>query len=203
MLPPDINSARMYAGAGPGPMLAAAATWDGLASDLSFAASSYQSIVEGLTSGPWQGPSSASMAAAAARYVSWMRGSATHAEETADQARAAIAAYETAFAATVPPPVITANRATLMTLIATNILGQNTPAIATTEALYMEMWAQDAAAMYGYACSSATATQLTPFSEPPRTTNLAGTANQCVAACQASSGSSLDIGTPLSQSINS
>ena len=50
-----------------------------------------------------------------------------------------------------PPPVIEANRTLLMTLIATNILGQNTPAIAATEAHYMEMWAQDAAAMYGYA----------------------------------------------------
>jgi PPE-repeat protein len=76
MLPPKVNSARMYAGAGPGPMLAAAAAWDGLASDLGSAASSYQSVVEGLTRGAWQGPSSMSMAAAAAPYVTWMNGSA-------------------------------------------------------------------------------------------------------------------------------
>ena len=37
------------------------------------------------------------------------------------------------FAATVPPPVIAANRALLAMLIATNFLGQNTPAIAATE----------------------------------------------------------------------
>ena len=66
---------------------------------------------------------------------------------TSNQAKAAVAAYEAAFAATVPPPVIEANRALLMMLIATNILGQNTPAIAATEADYMEMWAQDSAAM--------------------------------------------------------
>ena len=38
--------------------------------------------------------------------------------------------------------MIAANRSLLMTLIATNILGQNTPAIAATEAHYMEMWAE-------------------------------------------------------------
>ena len=46
------------------------------------------------------------------------------------------------------------------------LLGQNTPAIAATEAQYAEMWAQDAAAMYGYAGSSAAASQLTSFIRP-------------------------------------
>ncbi len=115
------------------------------------------------------------MAAAAAPYVAWMNTTAAQAEETGSQAKAAVAAYEAAFAATVPPPVIEANRALLMMLIATNILGQNTPAIAATEAHYMEMWAQDATAMYAYAGSSATASQLAPFTEPPQTTNTAGT----------------------------
>ena len=54
---------------------------------------------------------------------------------------------------TVPPPVIAANRTQLMSLTATNFFGQNTPAIAATEAQYSEMWAQDAAAMYGYAAN--------------------------------------------------
>src|SRR5208283_1484402 len=98
--------------------------------------------------------------------VAWLSTTATQAEETAAQAEAAVAAYEAAFAATVPPPVIAANRAQLMVLVATNFLGQNTPAIAATEALYMEMWAQDAAAMYGYAGSSAAASQLTSFTQP-------------------------------------
>ena len=59
-------------------------------------------------------------------------------------------------------------------MVATNILGQNTPAIATTEAHYAEMWAQDAAAMYGYAGSSAAASTLTPFAAPPATTTSSG-----------------------------
>ena len=74
---------------------------------------------------------------------------------------------------TVPPAVVAANRAQLAALVATNVLGQNTPAIAVTEALYGEMWAQDAAAMYGYAGSSAAAATVTPFSSPPQTTTPA------------------------------
>ena len=172
MLPPEINSVRMYAGPGSGPMIAAATAWDELAAELQAGAASYSSVISGLTAG-WQGPSSAAMAAAAAPYVTWMRTTAAQSEQTANQARAAAAAYETAFAATVPPPVIAANRSLLMSLIATNLLGQNTPAIAATEANYAEMWAQDAAAMYGYAGSSASASQLTPFEAPPQTTSPA------------------------------
>ena len=85
-----------------------------------------------------------------------------------------------------PPPIIAANRALLAALVATNIFGQNTPAIAATEAHYLEMWAQDAAAMYAYAGSSATASQLTPFTEPPQTTNTSGTAAQSASVSQAS-----------------
>jgi PPE-repeat protein len=178
MLPPEINSGRMYVGPGSGPMLAAAAAWDELAAELYSAANSYQSVVSGLTAGPWLGPSSASMAAAAAHYAGWMSATAAEAEQTGAQAKAAAGAYESAFAATVPPPVIAANRSLLMALIATNVLGQNTPAIAATETQYTEMWAQDAAAMYGYAGSSASATTLTPFTPPAPTTNPGGLADQ-------------------------
>ena len=173
-LPPEINSARIFAGAGSGPLHVAATAWDGLAQDLAASAASFDSVIVGLTSGPWAGPASASMAAAATPYLDWVTTTAAQAEQTATQARAAAAAYEAAFAMTVPPPVIAANRSLLMTLIATNVLGQNTAAIAATEVQYAEMWAQDATAMYGYAGSAATASTLTPFAEPPPTTNPAG-----------------------------
>src|SRR6204780_4477443 len=175
----------MYAGAGSGPLVAAAASWEGLASQLGSAATSYRAVVSDLTAGPWVGSSSLSMAAAAAPYAAWMNTTATAAEQTASQLTSAIAAYETAFAATVPPPLIAANRASLAALVATNIVGQNTPAIAATEAQYAEMWAQDAGAMYGYAGASAAATTVTPFNPPPQTTNPAGTSTQAAAAAQA------------------
>jgi PPE-repeat protein len=174
LLPPEINSGRMYSGPGPGPMMAAAEAWDALASTLGFASAGYGSTIAELTSGAWTGPSSSTMAAAATPYVDWLSTTAAQAEETANQARAATAAYEMAFAAHVPPPVIAANRALLMALVATNFLGQNTPAIMATEALYAEMWAQDAAAMYSYAGAAAVASVVTPFASAPQTTSENG-----------------------------
>ncbi len=173
-LPPEVNSGLMYAGPGSGPIIAAAASWDSLATEVYSAAHDYGSVISGLTSGPWRGPASASMVAAAAPYLSWMNATGAQAEQAANQAKAAASAYETAFTATVPPPVIVANRTLLASLVSTNILGQNTPAIAATEAHYAEMWAQDASAMYGYAGSSVAASTLAPFAEPPATTTTTG-----------------------------
>ncbi|OMC14451.1 PPE family protein, SVP subgroup [Mycobacterium colombiense] len=183
--PPEVNSARMFAGAGSGPLLAAAEAWAALAAGLDSAADSYQAVVSALTAGPWLGPSSASMSAAAASYAVWLRVTAAQAEETSAQAKTAAAAYQTAFSATVPPSILAANRSQLMTLVATNVFGINTQAIAATEAQYAEMWAQDAAAMYVYAASSASATALTPFNPPPQTTEPGGLAEQEAAAGEA------------------
>jgi PPE-repeat protein len=180
-LPPEINSGRMYSGPGPAPMLTAAVAWDDLAGEIGLAAASYESSIASLSGGPWLGPASASMVAAAALQVAWLTASAANAEQTASQARAAAGAFEVAFAMTVPPSAVAANRSLLMALVATNILGQNTPAIATTEAQYAEMWAQDAAAMYGYAGSSASSTTLTPFTSPTPGTNPGGLPGQAAA----------------------
>lgn len=181
VLPPEVNSARMYAGPGSGPMLAAAMAWDELAAALQSTATSYQAEITALTSGPWVGPSSASMVAAITPYLEWMRTTGAQAEETANQARVAAFAYETAFAETVPPPVVTANRTQLAALVATNILGQNTAAIAATEAEYGEMWARDTAAMFGYAGTTASATRLTPFAQPDPTSNSGAGQSEAVA----------------------
>jgi PPE-repeat protein len=184
-LPPEINSTRIYAGPGAGSMLAAAGAWDALAGELYSTAASYGSVISGLTAASWLGAASASMAAAAGPYVAWMSATGAQAEQVANQARAAASAYEAAFAMTVPPPVIAANRTQLMTLVATNLLGINTPAIMATEAHYGEMWAQDAAAMYGYAGNSAAASTLAPFTPPASTTNPRGVAGQAAAVAQA------------------
>lgn len=199
-LPPEINSGRMYTGAGSGPMLAAAAAWDALAAELHTTSASYRSTIDSVTVGSWHGPAAMSMSAAATPYVAWMTATATQAEQAGTQAKLAAGAYEAAFAATVPPPVIEANRALLMALVATNILGQNTAAIAATEAQYMEMWAQDAAAMYAYAGSSAAATELTPFVEPPQTTDPTGVARQAATVAEAVGAS--EVQSQLGQVMN-
>ena len=185
LLPPEINSGRMYFGPGAGSLLAAAAAWDELAVELHLSAASYRSVICALTSGPWSGSASLALAAAATPCAAWLQNSAESAELASGQAATAAAAYETAFALTVPPPVIATNRALLASLIATNVLGQNSAAIAAAEAQYFEMWADDAAAMYGYAGSSATATELTEFEEPTEVTNPAGSSEQAAAVAKA------------------
>jgi PPE-repeat protein len=177
-LPPEINSARMYSGSGSAPMLSAAAAWKTMAAEMRSAAANYGSVVAGLTSESWFGPSSMSMLAAVAPYLEWLSATATQAEQSGTQAYAAATAYESAFAMTVPPALVAANRAELARLLATNIFGQNTAAIAATEAQYGEMWAQDGAAMNGYASASSAATQLTPFTAPQSPTNADGLADQ-------------------------
>lgn len=201
VLPPEVSSGRMYSGAGPGPLLAAAAAWNALAAELRCTAQGYSSTLAELNC-RWHGPSSTAMMAAVVPYMAWLNATAGQAEHTAAMAEAAVAAYEAAFAATVPPAVVAANRARLMVLVATNVLGQNTPAIAATEGEYAEMWAQDASAMYGYAAASSVAIELTPFGPPGQTTNPGGLAGQSAAVVQA-------VGTPagarqaaLSQTIS-
>lgn len=135
-LPPEINSARMYAGAGSGPILAAAGAWDVLSQELTMTAAAVDMTIADLTTGPWRGPSATAMVAAAVPFTTWFKVTAAQAEQAAVQAKAAAAAFEAAFAMTVPPQAVLANRAQLLTLVATNFFGQNTPAIAATEAHY-------------------------------------------------------------------
>ncbi|OOK78587.1 PPE family protein [Mycobacterium kansasii] len=56
VLPPEINSSRMFAGAGAAPMLDAAAAWAGLAEELSSAASSFGSLTSGWLPRHGRGP---------------------------------------------------------------------------------------------------------------------------------------------------
>jgi PPE-repeat protein len=194
----------MYSGPGSAPMRAASAAWNLLAAELESAASLYHSTIDALIDDEWLGPTSASMAAAVDPYVTWTTKTGAQAEHTAIQATAAASAYDAAFAMTVPPFEVAANRAQLMALIATNVLGQNAPAIAATEAQYGEMWAQDAAAMYGYAGNSAAATVVKAFAQPPETANSDAQALQFSAVAHAtntSTGSAAQ--TQLSQLISS
>lgn len=190
-LPPEINSTRMYAGAGAAPLMAAGATWNGLAVELSTTASSVESVIMQLTTEQWLGPASMSMVVAAQPYLAWLTYTAESAAHAAAQAMASAAAFEAAFAMTVPPAEVAANRALLAALVATNVLGQNTPAIMATEAHYGEMWAQDALAMYGYAASSAAAGRLNPLITPSQTANMAGLAGQAAAVSHAAAASTV------------
>jgi PPE-repeat protein len=202
-LPPEINSARMYTGPGSSSLQAAASAWNGLAAELQSAAQGYETTITQLSSDEWNGPASAAMASAAQPYVTWMQETAAAAEQAATQARTAAAAYEQAFAATVPPPMVAANRAETAAATQANVFGQYTPLIAQLEAQYGQMWAQDAAAMYGYAGQSAAAAKVTPFATPAATTNPGGTATQAAAVSQATGTSAATSSQSVLQQLTS
>ncbi|MHA7652803.1 PPE family protein [Mycobacterium sp. ML4] len=165
-LPPEINSALMHAGAGPGPMLEAASSWAGLAGELRSASESFASVTRELTGGPWQGQAAAKMAEAAAPYAAWLAAAAAHSECASNQAAAVAAAFEASYAATVQPVVIAANRTVIAALANTNFFGLNLPIIAALEADYEEMWARDVNAMFAYHVdASAALSRLAPVAQ--------------------------------------
>ena len=192
--PPEVTSTLVYTGPGAAPLMSAAASWDSLNAQLNSFALDYSSAVSELQDTAWSGPAASAMAAAAEPYLAWVTTTATLTAQAANQARAAAAAYDAALAAVVPPALVEANRARRAILVAANIFAQNAATIAALDAGYLRMWAQDAAAMYGYAASSSVATALAPFSEPPQTTSAAGQASTSATETAATS--------PLSQAIS-
>jgi PPE-repeat protein len=184
-LPPEINSGQMYAGIGSGPLVDSAMAWQMLSVELGSAGAAYSAVVTALTTGAWTGPSAISMAAAAAPFAVWMLEHSIQCEQGALSALAAADAFETARAGVIDPASITANRATLATLVATNFMGVNSAAIAATEAQYAEYWAQDASIMYGYAGDSAGITgglAASPFLPPIPNSDGGGPAAGAAAA---------------------
>ncbi len=163
-LPPEINSLRMFMGAGSTPMLQAAAAWEGLAEELGTAAQSFSSVTAGLAGQAWQGAASAAMAAAAAPYAAWLNAAASLSSGAGGNARAVASMFEAAQAATIIPQAISTNRNAFVNLVMSNLFGQNAPLIAAAESIYEEMWAADVSAMSSYySGASAVAAQVVPW----------------------------------------
>jgi PPE-repeat protein len=194
LFPPEINSALMFSGAGSGPLLEASTAWSELAADLESTATQYQTLVTNLVTGSWLGPSSVQMASATAPYIAWLQGTAATAAQTGAQAQVAAAAYQTAYASMVPLPEIAANRAELATLVANNFLGQNTGAIATNEANYLDMWIQDALGMDTYQVNSQAASALPAQVAAPQVASGAVPAAAAAAAAPADTTSTVIAG---------
>jgi len=193
----------MFTGSGSGSLMTAASAWNQLAAELNSAALGYDKVIDALSGEEWLGPASTSMADAAAPYVAWMNNTAAEAEQAASQARAAAAAYETALAATVPEPLVAANRAALAEALSDNVFGQYSGEIAAIEAQYAEMWAQDATAMYGYAGQSAAAAKVAPFTAAPQITSPTAQAAQATATTSAAATSAGTSQQTLSQLVSS
>ncbi len=180
--PPEITSALIHSGPGPGSLLTAANVWQQLATELGQTAADYASIVASI---PWQGPSATAMTLSTLPYTAWLQITAVQAAQMSIAATTMASSFVATQTAVVHPSVVTANRTQLAHLLATNFFGINFPAIAATETQYMQMWAGNTTAMLGYHATRLQTMTLQPFTRPPTTTNPAGMAAQSTAATTA------------------
>ncbi|HET9892236.1 MAG TPA: PPE family protein [Mycobacterium sp.] len=180
--PPEITSALIHSGPGAGSWLAAANAWRELAIELEQTAASYASVVAAI---PWKGPSATAMTLSAIPYVGWMHTTAAQAAQMSVAATTMAGSFVATHAAVVHPSVVAANRALLANLTATNFFGINFPAIAATEAQYLQMWADNTTALLAYQAMSLQTMAVQPFTPPPPTSNPVGRAAQTTAVAGA------------------
>ena len=183
-LPPEVTSALIHTGPGAESLIEASEAWQQLGANLEDSAENYGATLSSLV-GTWRGASSTAMVQAVEPYLNWLRTTAQQVQQTAASAQAAASAVNSVRAAVVPVGQVSANRALLAQLLATNGFGRNLPAIAETEAEYQSMWANNSAAMTRYQAASAQASTLPQFSSPSSTTNPVGTAKQSSAVSAA------------------
>ncbi|MCV7379808.1 hypothetical protein BST11_09950 [Mycobacterium alsense] len=172
LFPPEFNTELVYTARGSGQLSLAASAWDVLAAGLCSTVESLRPAISALIA-IWPGPSVLEIAGAVAQYASWLNATAAQVADVAAKAVAAADVLETAFAMTVPPQVIKANRAWFRKLATTNVLGQDSLAVAATEAYYLEMWAQDATTMNGYMTAWRDLVRRSAYGKATATTNSA------------------------------
>jgi PPE-repeat protein len=164
--PPEVHSALLSSGPGPGSMLAAAGAWNILSAEYASVADELSATLASVQAGAWEGPSAESYVAAHVPYLAWLMLASASSAAAAAQHETAATAYTAALAAMPTLPELATNHIVQGVLAATNFFGINTIPIALNEADYVRMWIQAATTMGMYQAVSSAAVASTPQTTP-------------------------------------
>jgi len=200
--PPEVNAGQLMAGDQGASIAAAVAAHEALSAALMEEGARMGTTAGTTAATGWEGVGGAAMVSTAMPYVAALEALAGWVQQSAASAAAIEQAYAVTKAAMIQVPICTTNRTSQAGLVATNVIGQNTPAIIGLDAEYYgHFWTNNASLMGSYEAfvTPILAALGVPPPPAPLTANPAGPAGQAAAIGEAAANGAAN--AAMSQSL--